>query len=170
MKDNIRENLFNIIGPRIRGAWCFDLFAGTGVLAIESISRGVSAAVAVEQHHQAAKLIQQAAETLGIAERLDVITGDSLRLFASLLAPPPDDTPWCVLLCPPYAMWSERLGELNRVIVQAIENAPPGSLVVAETEKGFDVANLPAAEWDVRCYGNTQLALTEPAMVCGMRM
>lgn len=170
MKDSVRESLFNIVGRACRGAICFDLFAGTGALALEAISRGAVAAVAVEQSRQAAWHIKQTATQLGLSNRLSVHTGDAFRWANRLLGPPESDTPWIVLLSPPYVMWEESLEALNAMIRMTMENAPPGSLLVAETDKRFDVAKLPAGEWDVRRYGGTQLAIIECAQCCGLRM
>lgn len=170
MKDNIRENLFNIIGPRIRGAKCFDLFAGTGALALEAISRGAKSAVMVEQNRKACKWITDTAETLGVSDKTEVVVGDAFRVSGQLLSPPDDETPWCVFLCPPYALWTESLSELNRIIAQALENGPPGSILVAETEKSFDPEQLTPGNWDIRSYGGTQLAFIEPGNICGMTL
>ena len=51
MKDRLREAVFNLIGPDIRGKHAIDLFAGTGALALESLSRGAKSATLIEQHH-----------------------------------------------------------------------------------------------------------------------
>ncbi|MFK8110843.1 MAG: RsmD family RNA methyltransferase [Rubripirellula sp.] len=170
MKDNIRENLFNILGRAVRGAICFDMFAGTAALAFESISRGAKSAVAVEQNRQAVRCIKQTAESLDITARMKVISGDSFRLTDQLLAAPNDDTPWIVYLCPPYVLWEDALDGLNGMIRATLEHAPPGSVLVVETEKSFDRERLPAGEWDWREYGNTRLGFIEPATQCGLRM
>ncbi|MGI9474102.1 MAG: RsmD family RNA methyltransferase [Rubripirellula sp.] len=170
MKDNIRENLFNILGRAAKGAICFDLFAGTGAMGFESLSRGATSAVLVEQNRQAVKYIHKTAESIGIEDRIRVVTGDTFRLASALLAPPQEDTPWIVFLCPPYVLWEESLDELNRIIQMTLDHAPPGSVLVAETEKRFDPAKLPAGEWDLREYGGTRLAFIEPAMKCGMSL
>ena len=170
MKDNIRENLFNILGKAVKGAICFDMFAGTGAMGFESLSRGAVSAVLVEQNRQAVKFINETADTLDIQSRLRVVTGDSFRLAGNLLASPQDDTPWIVFLCPPYVLWEESLDQLNHIIQLTLDNAPPGSVLVAETEKKFDAAKLPEGEWDFREYGGTRLAFIEPAMKCGLRM
>jgi 16S rRNA (guanine966-N2)-methyltransferase len=135
MKDNIRENLFNILGKAVKGAICFDLFSGTGAMAFESLSRGAVSAVLVEQNRQAVKFINKTADTLDLQSRLRVVTGDTFRLAANLLKPPQDDTPWIVFLCPPYILWEESLESLNRMIQLTLDHAPPGSVLVAETEK-----------------------------------
>ena len=170
MKDNIRENLFNILGRAVQGTICFDLFAGTGAMAFESLSRGAHSAVLVEQNRQAVKYIQKTAESIGVEDRIRMVTGDTFRLASSLLAPPVDDTPWIVFLCPPYVLWEESLVELKRIIQTTLDHAPPGSVLVAETEKKFDTEKLPTGVWDFREYGSTRLAFIEPAMECGMNL
>ena len=170
MKDNIRENLFNILGRAVRGAICFDFFAGTGALAFESLSRGASSVVMVEQNRNAVRYINQTAETLDVVSRVRVITGDAFRLAGQLLAPPQDDTPWIVFLCPPYVLWQNSLEDLNRMIQLTLNNAPPGSVLVAETEQSFAADRLPAGDWDLREYGGTRLAFIEPAMRCGLQL
>lgn len=170
MKDNIRENLFNILGRAVRGSISFDLFAGTAALSFESLSRGAQSAILVERNHQAVRCIQQTAETLDVTAKMRVIGGDAFRLADQLLVAPQDDTPWIVFLCPPYAFWHESLEGLNRMIRATLEHAPPGSVLVAETEKTFDRELLPEGPWDWREYGNTRLGFLEPAMQCGLRM
>ena len=168
MKDNIRENLFNILGRAVKNAVCFDMFAGTGALAFESLSRGASRAVAIEQSRRAIGYIHQTAENLGIDKRLQVLNGDAFRLGADLLGPPSDDTAWIVYLCPPYILWEENLDPLNSLIRSFLRHAPPGSVLVAETEKRFDHSKLPDGQWDLREYGGTRLAFIEPVMRCGL--
>ena len=170
MKDNIRENLFNILGRAIRGSICFDLFAGTGALGFESLSRGASSVVMVEQNRQAIRYIQRTADSLDVGSRVRVITGDTFRLAGQLLSAPSEDTPWIVFVSPPYALWQESLEQLNRIIQTTLDNAPPGSVLMAETEKSFDAKLLPAGDWDLREYGGTRLAFIEPAMRCGMNL
>lgn len=170
MKDNIRENLFNILGKATRGAICYDLFAGTGALAFESLSRGAKSAVVIEQHREAIRYIHQTAQALDVEASIEVITGDTFRVAPRLLAPPEDDTPWVVFLCPPYALWHESLDRLNSIIATVLANAPPGSVLVAETEKSFPADKLPAGNWDLREYGGTRLAFIEPAMQCGLNL
>lgn len=169
MKDSVRENLFNIVGPALRGATCFDLFSGTGAIALESLSRGASSAVAVDASKLATRTIRDSAESLGVGPRLRVMTGDAFRLGERLLAPPPDDTPWAVFLCPPYRMWEdpEDFESLCHLIRITLGRAAPGSVLVAEMPKRFDAGRLPSGPWDLREYGETRLAIIEPASRCG---
>lgn len=168
MKDNIRENLFNILGRAIKGAIAFDLFAGTGALGFESISRGASSVVMIEQNRMAGKQISKTAESLGVESKIKLITTDTFRVAESLLAPPAQDTPWVVFLSPPYVLWEEELEKLNGIIRAGLSNAPPGSVIMAETEKAFDTDRLPPGPWDFRSYGKTTLGFIEPANRCGL--
>tara|TARA_R110002049_G_scaffold4601_6_gene32856 strand:- start:29658 stop:30284 length:627 start_codon:yes stop_codon:yes gene_type:complete len=168
MKDNIRENLFNILGRACKGAIAFDMFGGTGALAFESLSRGAVRAVTIERSRHANRYIEETAENLGVRDRLKILSGDAFQLGSQLLLPPADDTPWIVFLCPPYVLWEESLSDLNRLIELTLENAPPGSVLVAETEKKFDPELFPKGDWDFRVYGGTRLAFIEPAMRCGL--
>ena len=168
MKDNIRENLFNILGRACKGAIAFDMFGGTGALAFESLSRGAVRAVTIERSRHANRYIEETAENLGVGDRLKILSGDAFQLGSQLLLPPSDDTPWIVFLCPPYILWEESLGDLNRLIQMTLDNAPPGSVLVAETEKKFEPEKFPKGDWDFRVYGGTRLAFIEPAMKCGL--
>lgn len=77
----IRETLFNWLSPSIEGANCLDLFAGSGALCFEALSRGASAAVAVEINDEAVLQLRKNQAQLG-AESLSVIANDCLRFLA----------------------------------------------------------------------------------------
>jgi len=69
----VREAIFNILGPAVLGAKVLDLFAGTGALGIESLSRGAVQAVFVEDHPEALKGLRRNLETLSLVERSQVL-------------------------------------------------------------------------------------------------
>lgn len=181
MKDKTRESLFNILGKSIQGTAALDLFAGTGALAIESISRGASSAVAIEMNTKAAEIITKTTEDLAIDDRMRVIIGDAFRLAPSLIgtaaeaggeedATPDDDfmpPPQTLFVCPPYAMWDTAADRLLEIVRLSVDRCPIGSWIVIETEKWFDTNRLPGSDWDLRQYGNTILGFYRPAMVCG---
>ena len=73
MKDRLREAIFNLIGPAIRGRHAVDLFAGTGALALEALSRGAEHATMIEQHHPTANIIRQNIATLAVQQQADVV-------------------------------------------------------------------------------------------------
>src|SRR5262245_19110512 len=77
MKDRVREAVFNLIGPRIVGAHAIDLFAGTGALGLEAISRGAARATFIERHLPTLELLQQNVAALGVSETIEANFGDA---------------------------------------------------------------------------------------------
>jgi 16S rRNA (guanine966-N2)-methyltransferase len=166
MKDSIRETLFNILGRSIKGSVALDLFAGTGVLAIESLSRGAVQAVAIEKSGYAAKNIRSSADNIGIGGELSVLTGDSFRIAPARMREIRESTEtisphWVVYFCPPYAMWVDCPEVLFELLRTTADLAPVGSQIVAETDKFFDVTSLPFEDWDIRRKGNVTLSFWE---------
>ncbi len=100
--DRARETLFDILGDRVVGARFLDLFAGTGAVGLEALSRGAAGAVLVENHPPALTALRANVEALGAASRARVLAGGwqtMLRLLAReeasfdiLFADPPYDT------------------------------------------------------------------------------
>lgn len=76
MKDRLREAIFNLVGPSIRGKHALDLFAGTGALALEALSRGASRATLIEQHHPTASTIRQSVVELDVEARAEVVAAN----------------------------------------------------------------------------------------------
>src|SRR5580704_13371476 len=82
--DRLRETLFNVLGPGVSGARFLDLFAGTGAIGIEALSRGATEVVFIENHQPAAKLIRRNLDSLGIGSRFTVLPMDVLRGLTAL--------------------------------------------------------------------------------------
>ena len=98
--DRLRETLFNILAPRIPGARVLDLYAGTGAVALEALSRGAAHAVCVESNRRARTLIEQNRAHLGEDARC-MIVGDGAEY--ALRAPIPGGPFDIVFLDPPFA-------------------------------------------------------------------
>ena len=159
MKDRVREAVFNLIGDDVTGAWAFDLFAGTGALGIEAISRGCRGAVFLEQHFPTAALVRQSAADLGIAELCEVLAADTL-LWARRPRGLPSDCPWLVFCSPPYALYVDRPVEVLGLIAGLLAAAPARSVLVVEADARFDLATLPAPEeWQIRTYPPAVIAI-----------
>jgi 16S rRNA (guanine966-N2)-methyltransferase len=159
MKDRVREAVFNLIGPAAKGKEVIDLFGGTGAMAFESISRGAVSARIIERRFPNAKMIEQNAASLGIADRIEVHAGDTFIAYKQL-APPAH--PLLVFCCPPYDFYVERAEEMSALISKMCEIAPPGSLMIVESDSRFDTSSLPdAGAWDVRMYPPAVIALYE---------
>ncbi|MFN3595751.1 MAG: 16S rRNA (guanine(966)-N(2))-methyltransferase RsmD [Rubricoccaceae bacterium] len=105
--DRVREALFNVLGARLalQGARVLDLFAGSGALALEAISRGAASAVLVEADRRALAVARRNAEALGVAARCTFVGADvraflrragavgEAAAFGLVLADPPYDWP-----------------------------------------------------------------------------
>ncbi len=76
--DKVREALFSILGERVKGAVFLELFAGTGAVGIEAISRGAKRAVFVDSSAKSARLIRENLESLSYRERAAVVTKDAI--------------------------------------------------------------------------------------------
>ena len=74
--DKVKESLFNVIGPYFDGGKALDLFAGSGGLGIEALSRGCDEAVFVDQHFKAIQTIKENLETTRFTERSRVLKKD----------------------------------------------------------------------------------------------
>jgi 16S rRNA (guanine(966)-N(2))-methyltransferase RsmD len=99
--DRVREALFSILGPAVDGARVLDLYAGTGALALEALSRGARSATCVERSPAALAALERNVRELGLGERVTIVRGDALA-FARRLRGESDR--FDVVFCdPPYA-------------------------------------------------------------------
>jgi len=147
--DRLRETLFNVLGPAIMGARFVDLFAGTGAVGIEALSRGAAEVVFIENHPPAVALIRKNLESLGATVFQNTKTGegagavvfgaDALRGLEMLAAKRKADRAAFdfVFLDPPYAA-AEQYERVLRVLGSASFLAP-GSVIIAEHHKKFDL-------------------------------
>ncbi len=127
--DRVRETLFSMLISRL-GSFedlrVADLFAGSGSLGFEALSRGAAGTTFVESDTQAVAAIRRNAERLGAAERVRVIAGSALAL--------PRSEPFDLILAdPPYA------GGSGSAVVQAVSSAgwlAPGGWISVETGRG----------------------------------
>jgi len=82
--DRLRETLFNILGPAVGGSRFVDVFAGTGAVGIEALSRGAAESIFIENHAPAAKLIRQNLDSLGIITGATILATDAQRALEKL--------------------------------------------------------------------------------------
>ena len=157
--DRTRENLFNMLtggrfGDPVGGAVVLDLFAGTGALAFEALSRGAATATLVDDGRVAGKLITDNIRILEIKSRTRLIRRDARKL------PPCDTAPaTLVFLDPPYG---KAMGA--PALASAMTNGwiAPDALIVWE-ENSPQPAPEGFAPLDSRRYGDTTVTLLEPA-------
>lgn len=158
MKDRVREALFNLVGPDVVGKHVVDLFAGTGALGLEALSRGAATATLIEQHYPTASVIKQNASLLEATDRTNVVSGNTFIWVARDESP--KAAPWLVFCSPPYAFYIERQAEMLAMIETLLRQAPPGSIFVVESDERFDAALLPeAGKWDTRSYPPAVLSI-----------
>ncbi len=140
--DRVREAWMSIVGPSLVGARVLDLFAGSGALGLEALSRGAERADAVEQDPRALRTLRANADLLGAGDRLTVHRAEVFRFLEGA-------GDWDVAFAdPPY-----RLGLAARV-AQAWLDRPFAGVLGIEHEAG---AALPGAP-DTRRYGDTALS------------
>jgi 16S rRNA (guanine966-N2)-methyltransferase len=143
--DRLRETLFNVLAPDIVGSRFVDLFAGTGAVGIEALSRGASEVVFIENHAPAVTLIRRNLESLGVSTGATVLAVDALRGLAMLAARKNSGTPAFdqIFLDPPYAAAED----YSRVLefLGSADLLAPGGMVVAEHRRNFDLPEEPGA-------------------------
>ncbi|MGO8744427.1 MAG: RsmD family RNA methyltransferase [Thermoguttaceae bacterium] len=151
MKDRVRESVFNLLGVTVKGKHAVDLFAGTGALGLEALSRGAIRATFIEQHHPTARVLDENIATLGAGDRAEVVRANVfLRVrWQSHLG----SVPWVVFCSPPYVFYAERQGPMLDMIAGLLQAAPPESPFVVEADQQFDFRLLPNPDaWDIRVY------------------
>ncbi|MCA9129730.1 MAG: RsmD family RNA methyltransferase, partial [Planctomycetales bacterium] len=155
MKEKTREAVFSLLGGYLNDMFVLDLFGGTGILAMESISRGAQAAEILELKRNAVSTMVANLQLLNIGERIQVHNVDTLRWLRNIdqHAASWPQVPWVVFCCPPYRLWHEATEGLKAGILDLYKLSPSGSRIVTETESDFDVlAEIPEMAWDVRKY------------------
>lgn len=132
--DRLRETLFNVVAPAVADSVWLDLFAGSGAVGIEALSRGARTVYFVESAARAARTIRDNLATLGIEEGFEVIERDAptaLRMLDSQAVA----CDFC-FLDPPY----RKMGDYEQVLgfLSQSRMLRPESLVIAEHDKHFD--------------------------------
>ena len=151
MKHRVREAIFNLVGPSIRDTHAIDLFAGTGAIGLEAISRGSISATFVERHVPTARVISENIDALDLADRAEVVTANAL-IWARRDVELPDNR-WAVFIAPPYDLYVDRCQEMLDCVERFVVRAPAESIILVEADERFDFGQLVEAErWDVRSY------------------
>jgi 16S rRNA (guanine966-N2)-methyltransferase len=132
--DRVRETLFNWLGQTLDGKTCLDLFAGSGALGFEALSRGARRVVMVEQNPKALRHLQENKAKLG-ADRLETVAADALK-FLSREKRLFD----VIFLDPPFHQ-----GILSLLLPLLPERLAPDGYVYAETEGALE----PGKGWEV---------------------
>lgn len=154
--DRVREALFSSLGPVVGGARVLDLFAGSGALAIEALSRGAASATLVERDRRAAAVAERNLARTGLSERARLVRAD-----ATAFARHPEGGPFDLVLAdPPYG---DPLGGVYALVTQLHAGgflAPDAMVVVERGRRDPDLDTEPPAFLALdrrRSYGDTLL-------------
>jgi len=128
-QDRVRESIFAVLGERLRGARVVDLFAGSGSLGFEAISRGSAECSFIEHSRPVASLIEQNAKMLGVSGRVRIIVEDASSGRMLWSSGGPYDI---VLMDPPYA--SGVYDSMMRIL-SGSDILEPMAVVVVERDK-----------------------------------
>ena len=122
--DKLRGTLFNILQTRIEGSRVLDVFAGTGAIALEALSRGAVAATCIESDRRAAALIAENATLCRESERCAIIRDVAARALVKAIAGGPFDI---IVLDPPYDY-----ADLESTVASAATQRAEGGIVILE--------------------------------------
>lgn len=149
--DRVKEALFNIIGPAIQGARFLDLFAGTGAVGIEALSRGAAKAVFVEIDRDALRTIGHNLQSTGLAGSAHVVKGDAFKF----LVRPMDPFEFVYIAPPQYrGLWK---GALQKIDQSRLLVEDGYAIVQIHPREREDVALATLRLVDERRYGSTLL-------------
>lgn len=155
--ERIRETLFNWLAPRIAGARCLDLFAGTGALGLEALSRGAASVTFVEKSREAVEYLNAACRDLE-ADNARVLATDAFQYLRSQ----GDERFDIVFLDPPFA--DDALDDLCRLLAESGRLAP-GARIYLEQDRDQPAPALPQG-WKVtheKTAGKVRYSLAESA-------
>jgi 16S rRNA (guanine966-N2)-methyltransferase len=149
--DRVREALFSVLGARVDGARVLDLFAGSGALGLEALSRGAREATFVDSAPSALRAVRANLEALGGAA--EVVRSDARRFLVSASAGARQYD--LIFLDPPYRL-AARLGrELSEALPPVLA---PGAVVVAESDRRTPL-DIELPLHDERRYGDTLIRI-----------
>jgi 16S rRNA (guanine966-N2)-methyltransferase len=144
--DRVRETVFNWLAPFVSGARCLDLFAGTGVLGLEAVSRGAASAILIDSDPTVVEILRQNVAGLD-ANNIDIIEHDAFKWLRATVAAPFD----IVFLDPPFGQ-----GTIETVVRELdrgwLKNR---AWVYLEAEK-IPILQLETAGWRVFRQGHTR--------------
>jgi len=146
--DRVRENAFNLIGP-VDDADVLDLFAGSGAMGLEALSRGASHATFVESNRDACRVINANLDALGL--KATVLCQDAVRTIAG------ERRRYDLVLCdPPYEF------DASRLVPHLAKLLTDDGLLVWETSSRAEAPEVPGlAQRTSRTYGSARLTLFE---------
>ena len=159
--DRVKTALFDILSARVVDVRFLDLFAGTGAVGLEALSRGAAQATFIELSQQVAAVLRENLRTTGLAERAEVIRGDAFRFLDQAAAQGKRYD--MVYIAPPQY---QHLAAKALAQVEQLPLTEPGSLAIVQIfpKERVDFDHLPLRKFrqvDERKYGSTLLLFYE---------
>jgi len=155
--DRVREALFSILGNAVPGRAFVDIFAGTGVMGIEALSRGASQALFVERDVRLAGGIEKHVRQFKVDRQTRIYRTDAYR-WASHWHAPAD--PVNVFVSPPFADLGERNADLVAMLTTLQTMIAEDSCLILQAERNAALEALPIfQDWEKRTYGRNVLLL-----------
>jgi 16S rRNA (guanine966-N2)-methyltransferase len=153
----VREALFSILGNAVPDRPFLDVFAGTGVVGLEALSRGASSITFVERDFRLIDELERHLRAFGVGGQAAIARADVYKWGERWQAPP---EPVTLFLSPPFADFERRLDDLLRLVAQLQAKVAAGSVLVLQAEAGAVLDDLPdRLAWDVRRYGRNTLLI-----------
>lgn len=156
-QDRVREALFSILTPELRGSKFLDLFAGSGSVGIEALSRGASSVVFVENARRHIAVLEANLKTLSLTPPKVEVVASQVESWVSAY----NGAGFSIAFAdPPYALWREGgLVEFLKLLAQRSVVCLEG-LFIAETDMAMDAQEVEG--WELlrdRLYGKTRIAI-----------
>ncbi|MCL6457994.1 MAG: 16S rRNA (guanine(966)-N(2))-methyltransferase RsmD [Gorillibacterium sp.] len=154
--DKVKEAVFSIIGPYFTGGWALDLFAGTGGLGIEALSRGMANVIFVDADKSSVEIVKHNLQLTGFTDKAEVYRNDAERALKALSKR--DIRFELVFLDPPYRM--KTAGELM-LAMDGFHLLEPGATLMVEHESGhrYQEQYGPFRQIKHVAYGETTIAI-----------
>ncbi len=152
----VKQSLFDILTPRLADANVYDLFAGTGSMGLECLSRGAERSTFFEADRSAVVRLKQNIDLLKVADRSAVVSGDLFLWFdGAKLATNTD----LIFLDPPYRFLRERPDDLRRLAAKLAEHLSPKGIVIFRHDGSDELPLPPLHPVDRREYGGMTIEL-----------
>jgi 16S rRNA (guanine966-N2)-methyltransferase len=153
----VRAAYFSILGNAIPGRIFVDIFAGTGVVGLEALSRGAKQTLFIERDFRLAQEIEQHVRAFDLARQAKLFRTDAYRWIAAWQAPP---EPVNVFLSPPFPDLRERPQDFVQAVATLQEKVAPESVIVIQAERGSPLTDdALLAGWEERYYGRNLLLI-----------
>ncbi|HZZ79360.1 MAG TPA: RsmD family RNA methyltransferase [Gemmataceae bacterium] len=158
----VREAFFSILGNAIPDRVFVDIFAGTGVIGMEALSRGAASTLFIERDPDLAKGIESHLRQFDLTRRTKLYRTDAYRWAAAWIAP---KTPVNIFFSPPFVDLTNKTSDLLEAVRVLQEKVAEDSVITVQTERGSPL-DQELRDWEVRTYGRNELLIWQRPITC----